>query len=106
MHDADSMCHRPIQNNGDLSMNTGIIMIGIAFVLLSVGLISSPASAAVQETSFGLSCNSGIFHDACLADGEDPGYAGIPDISLNRGMSETKSPIHDLSEGHGRVFQT
>jgi len=87
IHDADSACHRPNQNNGDLSMNTGIIMIGMAFVLLSVGLISSPASAAVQETSFGLSCSSGIFPCAYLAEGDDTSLAGMSDMSLGTGTS-------------------
>lgn len=34
-------------------MNTGIIMIGLSLVLLSVGLISSPASAALPDGSCG-----------------------------------------------------
>jgi len=34
-------------------MNTGIIMIGLSLVLLSVGLISSPVSAALPEGSCG-----------------------------------------------------
>lgn len=34
-------------------MNTGIIMIGLSLVLLSVGLISSPASAALPDSSCG-----------------------------------------------------
>jgi len=34
-------------------MNTGIIMIGLSLILLSVGLISSPASAALPDGSCG-----------------------------------------------------
>ncbi|PKG33669.1 hypothetical protein [Methanoregula sp.] len=34
-------------------MNTGIIMIGLSLVLLSVGLISSPASAALPDGDCG-----------------------------------------------------
>jgi hypothetical protein len=34
-------------------MNTGIIMIGLSLVLLSVGLISSPASAALPHGDCG-----------------------------------------------------
>jgi len=34
-------------------MNTGIIMIGLSLVLLSVGLISSPTSAAFPDGSCG-----------------------------------------------------
>ncbi|AGB02026.1 hypothetical protein [Methanoregula formicica] len=34
-------------------MNTGIIMIGLSLVLLSVGLISSPASAAFPDGGCG-----------------------------------------------------
>lgn len=34
-------------------MNTGIIMIGLSLVLLSVGLISSPASAALSDSDCG-----------------------------------------------------
>lgn len=36
-------------------MNTGIIMIGLSMVLLSVGLISSPASGALSEGDCGSS---------------------------------------------------
>ena len=68
-------------------MNTGIIMIGMAFVLLSVGLISSPASAAVQETSFGPSCSSGTFPCTYMADGEGTSSTGIHDMFLGAGTS-------------------
>ena len=34
-------------------MNTGIIMIGLSLVLLSVGLVSSPASAAFPDGGCG-----------------------------------------------------
>lgn len=40
-------------------MNTGIILIGLALVLLSVGLISAPVTAAVQDC--GMPCPGGIF---------------------------------------------
>ena len=36
-------------------MNTGIIMIGLSLVLLSVGLISSPVSAALPSEDCGSS---------------------------------------------------
>lgn len=41
-------------------MNTGIILIGLALVLLSVGLISAPATAAVPDCDCSTSCPGGI----------------------------------------------
>lgn len=44
-------------------MNTGIILIGLALVLLSVGLISAPATAAVPHCDCVTPCFGGISHE-------------------------------------------
>ena len=41
-------------------MNTGIILIGLAFVMLSVGLMVSPASAALSDNACSPGCGSTI----------------------------------------------
>ncbi|MDD1690400.1 MAG: hypothetical protein LUQ66_07045 [Methanoregula sp.] len=42
-------------------MNTGIIMIGLAFVMLSVALMVSPSDAARPDTYCSPCCGSGVF---------------------------------------------
>jgi hypothetical protein len=42
-------------------MNTGIIMIGLAFVMFSVALMVSPSDASLPDTSCSPCCGSGVF---------------------------------------------
>lgn len=77
-------------------MNTGIIMIGLSLVLLSVGLISSPASAALAEESCG---------SAFLTPDFPHGFSGISLSEANSPPSgpamwrETGKPCHEISVG-------
>ena len=47
-------------------MNTGIIMIGLAFVMFSVALMVSPSDAARPDTSCSTCCGNSVFQgDDC-----------------------------------------
>jgi len=55
-------------------MNTGIILIGLAFVMLSVGLMVSPATAALSDNACSHGCGSMVlFKD----DSTDAIQAGV-----------------------------
>jgi len=69
-------------------MNTGIILIGLALVLLSVGLISAPATAAVQD------CDSGTPWFGGISPGDS--VPGCTSTSLS-GMTGAMAPFGESS---------
>jgi hypothetical protein len=79
-------------------MNTGIIMIGLSLVILSIALVSSPASAAHPDGDNGLSCRGGIQVQALPSKGITPvavgtnGTAVLPDATANYEVCVQKMP--------------
>ncbi|MDD5144132.1 hypothetical protein [Methanoregula sp.] len=68
-------------------MNTGIIMIGLSLILLSVGLISSPASAALPDED----CGSGVL------------VPGSPQGTIGTGTGMTSGTTNLPIKGTGTV---
>ena len=75
-------------------MNTGIIMIGLSLVLLSVGLISSPASAALPHGDCG---NSILLPDSPHGTNGISETAGMIDLPMPG--AETKTYGYEMPAG-------
>lgn len=68
-------------------MNTGIVMIGFALVLLSVGLISTPSSAAVQDNACSPYSGNGIFSEDSVSICNGMGMIGMMETTMYPGAS-------------------
>ncbi|MDD4137274.1 MAG: hypothetical protein PHT99_05185 [Methanoregula sp.] len=58
-------------------MNSGIIMIGLALVLLSAAMVVSPSGAASPDTSCSPGCGSVIFSGSSGVGQDSEGIEGI-----------------------------
>jgi len=80
-------------------MNTGIVMIGLALVLLSVALIVSPSDAAGQDTACSHGSGSPVFMpDHSPGQGgqsavADRGAACIPGTTVYGSGSSPRCPV-------------
>ena len=62
MHEHSSACHRPRNHkNGEMTMDTGKIIIGFSLIHLSLALMVNPSSAAVPDISCRVGCGSAVF---------------------------------------------
>jgi len=72
-------------------MNTGIIMIGLALILLSVALMVSPSAAACPDAACSHGCGSAVFiqdqHPGYRSAGWDCGENGIPEKTVTGSVS-------------------
>jgi hypothetical protein len=74
-------------------MNTGIIMIGLAFILFSVALMVSPSAAAGPDTACRPGCGSAIFiqhqnvEQGYQSAGGDSGETCIPEKTVTGSAS-------------------
>ncbi|HEX3001276.1 MAG TPA: hypothetical protein VHN82_02745 [Methanoregula sp.] len=57
-------------------MNTGIVMIGLALVMISAGLLVSPSHAAGPDSSCIPGCGIAFFAEDPLGGGLDAGVGG------------------------------